>query len=124
MILGILVMTVLNFRTPEPMMISGWERIVWSIAASAAWLLALSAFTGFVRRLRAHLLWHNSICRMLLYTWKRVTAARAASGQLLFFYIIFFILNFAFLLFFGRVGIFMVFVLDMAVLLYLLRDMA
>lgn len=123
-ILGILVMTVLNFRTPEPMMISGWERIMWSIAASAAWLLALSAFTGFVRRLRAHLLWHNSICRMLLYTWKRVTAARAASGQLLFFYIIFFILNFAFLLFFGRVGIFMVFVLDMAVLLYLLRDMA
>ena len=52
------------------------------------------------------------------------TAARAASGQLLFFYIIFFILNFTFLLLFGRVGIFMVFVLDMAVLLYLLRDMA
>ena len=123
-ILGVLVMIVLDFRTPEPMLIRDWERIFWSVAASVIWLLSLSAFTGFVRRLRAHLLWHNSICRMLIYTWKRVTATRAASGQLLFFYIIFFILNFAFLLFFGRVGIFMVFVLDMAVLLYLLRDMA
>lgn len=61
---------------------------------------------------------------MLIVTWKQVTSARAASGQLLFFYIIFFALNFLFLLLFERLGIFMVFVLDMAVLLYLMRDVA
>lgn len=123
LILLVLFLVFLDANPPEPMLIFGWRRFFWSLTAAVVWLLLLSAFTGLVRRLRAHLLWHNSICRMLLYTWKRVTAARAASGQLLFFYVIFFILNFTLLLF-DRVGIFMVLVMDMAVLLYLLRDMA
>lgn len=100
------------------------ERIVLSVLASSAWFVFWSACAGLVRRIRTKTLWSNSISRMLVRTWKQVTAARAASGQLLFFYIIFFILNFLFLLLFGRSGIFLVFVLDMAVLLYLLRDMA
>ena len=58
-------------------------------------------------------LWHNSICRMLLYTWKQVTSTRAASGQLLFFYIMVIVLNFLFLLLFKRSGIFPVLVIDM-----------
>ncbi len=99
------------------------ERVALSGIAASAWLVFWSACAGLVRRVRMKTLWSNSISRMLVRTWKQVTAARAASGQLLFCYIIFFILNFMFLLF-GRVGIFLVLVLDMAVLLYLLRDMA
>lgn len=107
-----------------PVSIFGQERMIVSCVAAVGYLALLSACTGFVRRMRLKTLWTNSICRMLLTTWKQVTAARAASGQLLFFYIIFFVLNFLFLLLFDRAGIVMVFVMDMAVLLYLLRDVA
>ncbi len=99
------------------------DRIFASAIVMFGYLTALTGALSLARRVRARTIWKNSVVFLLVRTWKKVTAARAASGQLLFFYIIFFILNFAFLLF-GRVGIFMVFVLDMAVLLYLLRDMA
>ena len=98
------------------------ERAVVSAIAASAYLVFLSAVLSLVRRIRTQTLWSNSICLMLMRTWRQVTAARAASGQLLFFYIIFFVLNFALLLL-GNLGIFLLFVLDMAVLLYLLRDM-
>ncbi len=111
-----------SWKTPDDIFSS--ERAMFSVLASTAYLAFLSACLGVVRRLRTHTLWTNSITRMLLLTWKKVTAARAASGQMLFFYIVFFILNFLFLLLFDQVGIFLVFVLDMAVLLLLLRDMA
>lgn len=107
-----------------PVSIFGQERRIVSCIAAVGYLVFLSACTGFVRRIRLKTLWTNSICRMLFMTWKQVTAARAASGQLLFFYIIFFVLNFLFLLLFDKAGIVMVFVLDMAVILYLLRDVA
>lgn len=101
-----------------------WGRLLWSGVAASAYLIFLSAVLSLVRRIRAKSLWTNSISRMLVRTWRQVTSARAASGQLLIFYLIFFVMNFLFLLLFGEVGIFLVFVLDMAVLLYLLRDMA
>lgn len=123
MVAVVLAMVFLQWKKPDPELLSVRQRVFWSSAAAFSWILMLSACTGFTRRLRSHKLWHNSICRMLLHTWRKVTAARAASVQLLIFYLIFFVLNFALLLF-GRVGIFLVFVLDMAVLLYLLRDMA
>ncbi|MDO4320899.1 MAG: HAMP domain-containing sensor histidine kinase [Lachnospiraceae bacterium] len=107
---------------PSPENIMGRERLLVSAAAASAYAVFLSACLSLVRRKRTRTLWSNSICLMLLRTWKQVTAARAASGQLLFFYIIFVILNFLFLLF-GNVGIFLMFVMDMVVLLYLLRDM-
>ena len=99
------------------------ERVLASVVVMFGYLTALTGALSLMRRIRAKTIWKNSVVFLLVRTWQKVTAARAASGQLLFFYVIFFILNFAFLLF-GRVGIFMVFVLDMAVLLYLLRDMA
>ncbi len=94
-----------------------------SLVAMTGYLTILAGALSFARRIKTRTIWKNSVVFLLVRTWKKVTAARAASGQLLFFYVIFFILNFTFLLF-GKVGIFMVFVLDMAVLLYLLRDMA
>lgn len=103
--------------------LDGRGMMLASLVAMTGYLTILAGALSFARRIKARTIWKNSVVFLLVRTWKKVTAARAASGQLLFFYVIFFILNFTFLLF-GKVGIFMVFVLDMAVLLYLLRDMA
>lgn len=124
MIVGVIcLLFFLRWRKAPDDIFSG-ERIWVSIGAGAVWFVFLTALMGFVRRIRTKTLWTNSITRMLLLTWRRVNSARMATGELLFFYIIFFVLNFLFLLLFDKVGIFLVFVLDMAVLLYLLRDMA
>lgn len=103
--------------------LSGKDRLIAALAAMSGYAAFLMAAMSLMRRIQAHVLWKNSIALLLVRTWRQVTAARTASGQFLFFYVIFFILNFGFLLF-GNLGIFLVFVLDMAVLLYLLRDMA
>lgn len=100
------------------------EKVLGAAAASSAWLVFLSACLGFLRRARSKTLWTNSVTRTLIRTWKQINSARAASRQLLFFYIGFFILNILFLLLFGRAGLVLVILLDMAVLLYLLRDIA
>ncbi|MCD8075075.1 MAG: ATP-binding protein [Lachnospiraceae bacterium] len=100
------------------------EKVRGAAAAASAWLVFLSACLGFLRRARSKTLWINSVTRTLIRTWKQINSARAASRQLLFFYIGFFILNILFLLLFGRAGLVLVILLDMAVLLYLLRDIA
>ena len=123
-VLVMLIVIFLNWKWHSPEDMFEPERAAWALFAAGLWLLFLSACMGFMRRLRSHKLWHNSICRMLLYTWKQVTSTRAASGQLLFFYIMVIVLNFLFLLLFKRSGIFPVLVIDMIVLLFLLRDMA
>ncbi|MDY3248837.1 MAG: HAMP domain-containing sensor histidine kinase [Candidatus Choladocola sp.] len=122
MIFGVLSLVIRRW-IPDPVNMTGGQRMITSAVSAAIYMIFLSACLSLARRIRTKTLWSNSIGRMLLVTWKKVTAARAASGQLLFFYIIFFVLNFLFLLF-DTVGIFLIFVLDMAVLLYLLRDMA
>ncbi len=102
----------------------GNEKYQAAVIAASAWLIFLSACLGFVRRLLAGTLWTNSVTRTLILTWRQVNSSRAASGQLLLFYIGFFVLNALFMLFLGRVGLVLVVLLDMAVLLYLMRDMA
>lgn len=106
-----------------PSNIPGRERVFVAAAVAFAWMVFLSGCVSLVKRVRMQTLWSNSICRMLVRTWRRVTAARAASGQFLILYIVFFILNFLFMLL-GRAGLFLMFLMDMVVLLYLLRDMA
>ncbi|MCD7762585.1 MAG: HAMP domain-containing histidine kinase [Lachnospiraceae bacterium] len=102
----------------------GSENLQAAVFAASAWLIFLSACLGFVRRLLAKTLWTNSVTYTLILTWRKVNSSRAASGQLLLFYIGFFVLNALFMLFLGRVGLVLVVLLDMAVLLYLMRDMA
>lgn len=118
----VLYLLVFTERIPAPEDLMGNARIFVSALAASGYIIFLSACLSLVRRRRTQTLWSNSICLMLLRTWRQVTSARAASGQLLFFYIIFVILNFLFLLM-GNVGIFLTFVMDMVVLLYLMRDM-
>lgn len=124
LIFAVLVGISLQWQAPDPENIFSAQRLVWSLIAAGCWLVFLSGALGFMRRLRAHKLWHNSICRMLLHTWRRVTAARAASGQLLFAYIAVMVLNFLFLVGFHTSGIVPLLVVDVLVLLFLLRDMA
>ncbi len=93
------------------------------LAAAAGYLVMLSGFASFARRYRSRTLWSNSICRMLWHGWKQVISSRVMSGQFLLSYLAFFALNFFFLVFFRRVGVFLVLDLDILVLLYLLRDL-
>ncbi len=123
MIAAVLYLMFFTGYCPRPADLFGRQRLAVALAGASAYLVFLSACLSFLRRMRTKTLWSNSISRMLLHVWRQVTAARAASGQLLFLYMIFFILNFSFLLF-GKVGIFLALVLNLAVLLYLLRDMA
>lgn len=122
MIVAVLYLMAFSHWLTSPQDISGKLRVFVSLAGASAYGVFLAVFLSFVRRKRLKTLWSNSICRMLLLTWRQVTSARAASGQFLIFYIIFVVLNFLFLLA-GNVGIFLMFVMDLAALLYLLRDM-
>lgn len=122
MIIAVLFLLFFYGYVPKPNEMSPGMRGFVSLVSALAYLVFLSGCLSLVRRIRTRTLWSNSICRMLVKTWQQVTAARAASGQFLFWYIIFVILNFLFLLL-GNVGIFLMLVMDMVVLLYLLRDM-
>ncbi len=85
------------------------------------WII-LSGFLSFVRRMRARTLWTNSVCYVVVLGCKRVYGARRGSTRLVIGYAAFFILNVVFLRFFGSPGIVMALVMDMAVLLFLMRD--
>lgn len=124
MIIAVLYLILLTEQRKVQEEIFSTEWIPVAAAVASAWLVFLSAVTSLIRRIRTRTLWSNSICRLLAVTWHRVSRARAASLQLLILYISFFSLNFLFPLLFDRIGMFMSFVLDMAALLYLLRDMA
>lgn len=124
MIIAVLYLILLTEQRTVQEEIFSTKWIPVAAAVASAWLVFLSAVTSLIRRIRTRTLWSNSICRLLAVTWHRVSRARAASLQLLILYISFFSLNFLFPLLFDRIGMFMSFVLDMAALLYLLRDMA
>lgn len=123
-IIGLLYLLYLSRWHKTPQDIYDAERIVVSAIAAGMYLIFLSGCLGLTRRIRTRTLWTNSVSYLIVLTWKRVYAARAASGQLLILYIVFFVLNFLLLLFCGEVGIILIIMLDMVVLLFLLRDMA
>lgn len=120
--IGVLYLIAFLNWLPSPENMTESERVATSVFGASAYAVFLAGSLSLVRRKRTQTLWSNSICLMLLRTWRQVTSARAASGQFLFFYIIFVILNFIFLLL-GNIGFFLMLVLDVAVLLYLLQDM-
>ena len=84
--------------------------------------ILLLSVLSLVRRVRHQSLWKNSVIHMILRVSSQVLEARAASTRMLIAYICFIVLNFVFLRFFGTVGIISVIVLDLALLLYLMRD--
>ena len=124
LILGVIFCQIFMYFLTRQSVITEHIRNAVSVFMIPAYLVFLSACTGMMRRLRGRTLWNNSICYMLIRSWKQVTSARMVSWRFLFLYIGFFALNILFAAFFGKtVGTFLVVILDMAVLLYLLRDL-
>lgn len=92
------------------------------VTAIVEYEILLLSLLSLIRRIRQKSLWRGSVTYMILRVSSQVLEARAASTRMLIAYILFIILNFLFLRFFGMVGIVSVIVLDLALLLYLLRD--
>ena len=99
------------------------SRWIWLIVIVVVeYEILLLSFLGLIRRIRQQSLWRNSVIHMILRVSSQVLEARAASTRMLIGYILFIVLNFLFLRFFGTVGIISVIVTDLALLLYLMRD--
>ena len=98
-------------------------RNMWIIVTAVVeYEILLLSLLSLIRRIRNHSLWKNSVTYMFLRVSSQVLEARAASTRMLGAYLLFIVLNFLLLRFFGTVGIISVIVLDLAFLLYLLRD--
>lgn len=82
----------------------------------------LSSLLSLIRRIKAKTLWANSVSYVVVLVCRQVYNAKQSSKRLLISYFIFFALNIFFFTFFGAYGVIMALVLDMAVLLYLMRD--
>ncbi|MDO5345150.1 MAG: HAMP domain-containing sensor histidine kinase [Lachnospiraceae bacterium] len=93
-----------------------------AVVAVEYWL-CLFSLLSLVRRIKGKNLWSNSVCYAVILGCRQVYAAKRRSKGLIIAYIVFFALNIFFLRFFSLFGVIMALVLDMAVLLYLMRDM-
>lgn len=85
------------------------------------WILLFSLLS-LVRRMKAKTLWENSVSYVVVLVCRQVYNAKQGSKRLVIAYLVFFALNIVFLGFFDTSGAVMALVLDMAVLLYLMRD--
>lgn len=85
------------------------------------WIFLFSLLS-LLRRIKGKTLWMDSVSYVVLLVCRQVYNAKQSSKRLLIAYLIFFALNIFFLGFFGGSGVIMALVLDMAVLLFLMRD--
>ncbi len=99
-----------------------WRGAWISVTVVAEYAVCLLSLLSLIRRIRHKSLWKNSVTCMILRVSSQVLEARAASTRMMILYVVFILLNFVFLRFFGTVGIVSVIVLDLAFLLYMLRD--
>lgn len=103
---------------------SEYLKLVMGMATAAAeYEIFLFSLLGLARRIRAKSLWSNSVCYAVVLGCRQVYSAKQNSKRLLAAYVGFFALNLCFLSFFEDIGMILALVLDMAVLLYLMRDM-
>ncbi len=108
---------ILNTFIPEP------RKNAWIVVMVVCeYEIILLSLLSLIRRVRHNTLWENSVIRMITRVSAQVLEARTASTKMLAAYVVFMVLNFLFLRFFGTVGIVSVIVLDLAILLYLVRD--
>ncbi len=107
----------LQARLPENYRI---VRIV--VCAVFFYELFLLSFLSFARRFKHKSLWANSVSMTIFRVGTQVLGAWEASTRMLIAYVLFILMNFLFLRYFGSVGFASVIVIDLAALLYLLRD--
>ncbi len=103
--------------------ISYLEPGMYMAAVAVEYWIGLFSLLSLVRRMKAKSLWSNSVCYAVVLGCRQVYRAKRNSKRLLIAYISFFALNLFFLGAFSSFGVIMALVLDMAVLLYLMRDM-
>ena len=103
--------------------ISYLEPGMYMAAVTVEYWIGLFSLLSLVRRMKAKSLWSNSVCYAVVLGCRQVYRAKRNSKRLLIAYISFFALNLFFLGAFSSFGVIMALVLDMAVLLYLMRDM-
>lgn len=96
------------------------EWIVFSAAAEYG--IFLLSMLSLARRLKWKKLWQNSVLYTVLRVSSQIMAARITSRLLLVFYTAFIFLNLLLPRYLGAAGAIIVFVVDLAVLLYLIRD--
>ena len=84
--------------------------------------MILLVILSFLRRARKGTLWKNSVCYYVLQGTRQVYRARKSSQRLLLTYLVFIGFNLLFLLIGGAPGFVMALVLNLAALLYLMRD--
>ena len=85
------------------------------------WIFLFSILS-LVRRIKGKNLWNNSVCYVVVLGCRQVYSAKQSAKRLLIAYLVFFALNIFFISFFGASGVLMTVVMDMAVLLYLMRN--
>lgn len=96
---------------------------VWpATLAVLEYLLLMGSLYSVVRRARRGTLLTNTVIYTVARVSRQVTAAKVTSRKLLTVFILFIAANFVSLLFFHTVGLLIALVMDLALLLYLLRD--
>ncbi len=97
----------------------------WTFAPAAGmveyWLLLFS-YLSLVRRIKAGTLWRNSVVYSVVMGSRQVLSARRGSQRTLILYVGFLVLNLLFLMVGGIPGIIMLLILNLAALLYLMRE--
>ncbi len=95
-----------------------WKAAFWAIL----YWIALMSLLSLVRRIKWRSIWNNSVMYTVVQVSQQVLEAKVTSARLLIVFVIFILLNFLFLRFFGTIGVAIVIVLDLALLLYLMAD--
>ena len=97
-------------------------QVLFAGALVTEYWIFLFSLLSLTRRIKGKTLWSNSVCYVVVLGCRQVYNAKQSSKRLLISYLGFFALNIVFLRFFDVAGVWMALVLDMAVLLYLMRD--
>ena len=109
--------TVVRYRIP-PRFQDIWHIAFWTIL----YWMCLMSLLSLIRRLKWNRLWTDSVTRTVVQVSAQVLEAKVTSARMLILFVVFMLLNFLFLRFFGTIGVVIVFVLDLAFLLYLIAE--
>lgn len=101
---------------------AGHDRRYLAALCVGEYLIFLSLFSSIARRRKHRTLAVNTVLYTLVRVSRQVITAKVTSRRLFVVYTLFILANFLFLRFFGAAGIVIVIVMDLALLLYLMRD--
>ena len=98
------------------------EMAAYFVLVFVEYQIVLLSLMSLLRRVRSGQIWKNSVLYYVVLGTQQVYSARKSSQRLLFIYIGFVVLNMLSLVIGGFPGAMMAFALNMAALLYLMRD--